>query len=464
MEQLSLCVSSQTPLLRFNLNYEATAKKSAALPRPVQLANLVEGRDYEFTAGGVTRMVFPLLNFLHGRNDFVNSHWVSLNPVGPERVAVGDITLNHVKLTKERMAGYGRAKETMWKALHGIEKEPVDSFFWRDEFTDYTYYNRLCSELVTKLDKENNFDCFYIHDFQQLPMAHMLRTLKPKIFRWHIPFEESLIPEIWKRSLAEYFNAYDVVIASCKKYIEALKNIGYAGTAHHIYPYIDRKTYKRPSPAELTGFNRKFGIKKKDRIVLVVARLDPMKGQDAAIRGFARVAGDFRKLKLIIAGNGSFSSSKQGIGLTKAEMWAAQLRELVRELGVENRVIFTGHVSHKELQAAYERCELTVLPSILEGFGLVVIESWLYKKPAIVSYRAGVAELVKGGENGLLFDPADTGDLAVKLRSLLSDQDSASALGENGYNTSRICSLEKGAKREMEVIFDLAGCQRIRGA
>ena len=459
MQKLRPCVSSQTPLVRFNMSYEEITQKYGALGQTIELNHLVEGEDYEFTAGGVTRMVFPMLKRMLGEGIVDNPHWVSLNPMGPKSVKVDGITLNHVRLGNERMKGYGYAKETMWKALHGIqrEQEPVDSLLWQDEFVDYTFYNRLCSELVTKLDKETDFDLFYIHDFQQLPMAHMLHTLKPKVFRWHIPFDESLVPETWRQSLASYFNEYDVIIVSCKKYLESLKRFGYTGKACYIYPYIDQDIYERPSESEIEGFNQKFGIQEDDRILLVVARLDPMKGQDRAIKGFAQMARNFPNLKLVVVGNGSFSSSKQGIGLSKAERWLSQLRELVRRLGVEDCVVFAGHLTHAELQAAYERCELTVLPSVLEGFGLVVIESWLYKKPTIVSSMAGVADLIKHGENGLLFNPNDPDDLADKLSAALSNQNLASALGENGYIVSRQCSLGRGVKSEAQLMLDLVG-------
>ncbi len=457
MERLSLCVSSQTPLVRFNLSHDDIVQKYRNLAQPLELENLVEGEDYDFTAGGVTRMVFPLMKRMIRDGLVENPHWISMNPIGPERASAEGITLDHIQLVKGRMGGYGHAKETMWKTLHGIQKElkPVELFLWQDEFIDYTHYNRLCSELAMKLDKENDFDIFYIHDFQQLPMAHMLHTLKPKVFRWHIPFDESLIPEMWKQFLASYFNAYDTVIVSCKRYLKSLKKFGYRGKARYIYPYIDHKGYKTPNKKELVEFEQKFKIREDDRVILVVARLDPMKGQDRAIKGFSRVAKDFPNLKLIVAGNGSFSSSKKGIGLSKAEKWLSQLREIVKTLKIENRVIFTGHLTHSELQAAYERCELTILPSILEGFGLVVIESWLYKKPTIVSSRAGVAEIVKHEENGLLFDPDDPNDLSDKISVLLSNQDLASDLSENGFKTSRQCSLDSGAKSEAKVMLDM---------
>ena len=459
MSRLHLCVSSQTPLVRFNLSYENLVRKYRALDQPVDLPRLVEDEDYEFTAGGVTRMVFPLLKRMLQEDIIVDPHWISLNPMGPEKIAADGITLNHVQLQRSRVKGYGYAKETMWKALHGIQKkiEHVDSLLWQDAFVDYTYYNRLCSELAMQLDKENDFDLFYVNDFQQLPMAHMLNIIKPKIFRWHIPFDEHMIPEMWKQSLSSYFNSYDVVIVSCKKYLESLKRFGYKGKAHYIYPYIDQDIYEKPSRSEVEEFSSRFGIKEDDRVVLVVARLDPMKGQDRAIKGFAKVVKNFPDVRLVVAGDGSFSSSKGGIGLSKAEMWLAKLRELVKTLGVEDRVIFTGHLTHEELQAAYERCEVTVLPSVLEGFGLVVIESWLYKKPAIVSSLAGVAELVKHEENGLLFDPEDPDDLAKKLSTVLSNQSLESALGENGFKTSGQCFIERGGKSEVQVMLDLVG-------
>jgi glycosyltransferase involved in cell wall biosynthesis len=462
MEKFSLCVSSQTPLIRFNASFEDILQKYEVLDQPIDLANLEEGEDYEFTAGGVTRMVFPLLRRMLDRGILTNPHWVSLNPLGPERITAEGITLDYVQLGKERLKGYGLAKETIWKALHGIqeEQESVDSLMWQDEFVDYTYYNRLCTELAKKLDEENDFDLFYMHDFQQLPMARMLHTLKPKVFRWHIPFNESLIPEMWRQFLASYLNEYDVVIVSCRKYLNALKRFGYTGEAHYMYPYIDLGAYRKPSNSEIERFDQKFGIEEDDRVLLVVARLDPMKGQDRAIKGFARVAKKFPNSKLVIIGDGSFSASKQGIGLSKAGIWLNQLRELVGTLGLEENVVFTGHLTHSELQAAYQRCELTILPSILEGFGLVVIESWVYKKPTLVSSEAGISELIKQEENGVLFSPSDPGDLANKISALLSDQDLARSLGANGYKTSKQCSLDRGLKSEGELMMDSIGLKK----
>jgi glycosyltransferase involved in cell wall biosynthesis len=180
-----------------------------------------------------------------------------------------------------------------------------------------------------------------------------------------------------------------------------------------------------------------------------------MKGQDRVIRAMVKVVGDIPNVKLILVGNGSFSSSKQGIGLSKADRWLNELCTLVKRLGMEDRVVFTGHLSQRQLNAAYERCDLTILPSIREGFGLVVIESWLYGKPTIVSSKAGIAELVEEGRNGLLFDPDDLLTLAEKISDLLSDPNRARILGKNGFATSKKCLIDQGVKAESEVILGL---------
>lgn len=402
-------------------------------------------------------MVFPLLKRMLEEGILQDAHWVCLNPSGPSEVRVDGITLHHVSLARDRMRGYGYVKEVIWRAIHGIPLElgSAAQILWQDEFSDYTYYNRISAERIIQLDRRHDFDIFYIHDFQQLPIGHMLRTLKPKVFRWHIPFDDSMIPEEWRGLLSAYFNSYDMVIVSCKRYLEALKAFGYAGEARYVYPYIDPSPYGKPTEAEIAELCRGLGIREGDRVVLVVARLDPMKGQDRAIRAIAMVAEEIPNVKLLLVGDGSFSSSRHGIGLSKAERWAGELRALAKRLGVEDRVIFAGHLTQGQLNAAYARCDLMVLPSIREGFGLVVIEGWLYQKPAIVTSRAGVAELIEDGRNGLLFDPDDPIELADKISALLLDEERARVLGKNGFETSKGCLIDRGVREESEIILGL---------
>lgn len=62
MEKMDICINSQTPLIRFKLQYTELVEKYGDLPDPVPLDMLIEGEDYEMSPGGVTKIVYPLLN------------------------------------------------------------------------------------------------------------------------------------------------------------------------------------------------------------------------------------------------------------------------------------------------------------------------------------------------------------------------------------------------------------------
>ena len=448
-------MNTQTPLAQFHMDKERIAK-NAKIHGSLDLGLLIEGRDYDFTPGGVTRMIFPLLKEMLLRGLLENPHWVSFNQAGPREATIDGIFLHHIALGESKIRGYGYVKEAIWKAFHSIRRTDGGGLLWKDEFSDYVNYNRVTAEEILKLEKKIDFDLFYIHDFQQLPIGNMLRTLKPKVFHWHIPFEDSLIPAKWKELLSTYFNSYDAVIISCRKYSDDLKRLGYTGKTHHIYPFIDPRRYREPTQEESNEYIQRLKIGENDKVVLMVARLDPMKGHDKAVEAIAKVKKDVPEVKLVLVGNGSFSSSEQGLSLSKAETWLTDLRLKAEKLGVDDRIIFAGHLPENLLYAAYDRANLSILPSIREGFGLVVIESWLYEKPTIVSLKAGVADLIENGVNGLLFDPNDVEELSQKITRILSDHEFARTLGEEGFNSARKCFLEEGIKGISEVMFGLA--------
>ena len=79
----------------------------------------------------------------------------------------------------------------------------------------------------------------------------------------------------------------------------------------------------------------------------------------------------------------------------------------------------------------------------------------MYKKPTLVSTKAGIAELISDGRNGLLIDPMDSVSMADKISSVLTDQKLADELGENGYLTSRKCLIDEGLRAEWEIISKL---------
>lgn len=438
--RLSLCVTTQTPLARFKADLGELYNKYGEIPEPLPLDMLAEGEDYSYAPGGVTRLLPTIFRNLREKDIIRKPHWISLNSLGPETALSENSTLHSVSLPPHESARYGRFKEAFWKNIHGVEQGIIP----RRDFPGYALYNWTTAKRMLDLHSEHDFDLFYVHDFQLLPTGSMLGPSAPKLFRWHIPLNtENMLPQ-WRDFLLSYLNNYDGTIVSCKKYKENLLDSGFEGKVYQVYPHIDPKNYEDPPKSRVNKFCEEYGIEEDDQIILVIARLDPMKGQNLAIKGLAQVVNEHPRAKLLLVGNGSFSSSKKGgLGLPKGLQWKNELERLASSLGISDRIIFTGFIPDKELEAALTRADMLLLPSKLEGFGLTVLEGWLYKTPVIVSSEAGVAELVEDGENSYSFDPSKPEQLSEKIDKLLSDEEHAKKLGKKGHETSKKCHVER---------------------
>ncbi|WP_256405745.1 glycosyltransferase family 4 protein [Haloplanus ruber] len=138
--------------------------------------------------------------------------------------------------------------------------------------------------------------------------------------------------------------------------------------------------------------------------ILVLSRLDPRKGIDTAIRGFAEL--DRPDAELLIAGTGRLEAS---------------LKELAEELGVREDVRFLGFVPDEELPSLYSSVDLFVLPSEYEGFGIVFIEAMACGTPVIGTDVGGIPTAVNEGETGYLVSRGRIEDLADRMAALLID-------------------------------------------
>jgi len=446
MSGINLCINSQTPLIRFKVQYADLLEKYGDLPDPTPLEMFVEGEDYEMTPGGVPKIVYPLMNIMMEENLVEKAHWVSLNPVGPKRAVAGKVHIHNISLEPTELSSYTRMKERVWEEVHDLERHKVGS----EEFAAYAKYNWLCASKMFELSP---IDIFYIHDFQQLQVGNMIGLAAPTVFRWHIPLDLTNADRYMRNFIVRCMEAFDAVVVSCKRDLEGLIRSGYHGRAYQVYPYVNERMWVEPTISEVDKFCSTFGIGADDRMILVVGRMDKIKSQDIAIKAVSHLKAEFPNIKLVLVGNGSFTGSKAG-GLSnpKARFWREYLQTLVKKLKLEQNVVFTGYLPDENLKAAYKRSEVLVLPSVKEGFGLVVGEAWTYKKPVVVSKGAGVSEMVVEGTNGYAFEKNDAEELANKLRLVLKDSEASTVMGERGSEMVKMLSLQSGVK-EISKIF-----------
>ena len=145
--------------------------------------------------------------------------------------------------------------------------------------------------------------------------------------------------------------------------------------------------------------------------VLSVGRLYPRKGLGHLLRAMPAVLARVPEARLLLAGRGESE---------------AELRALAKELGLGDAVEFLGHVPDDALPALYSRAAVFAMPSVYEGYGLVMLEAMASGLPVVAFRTGGAPELVRDGETGFLADPATLGD---RLARVLEDAAKARAMG-----------------------------------
>lgn len=125
---------------------------------------------------------------------------------------------------------------------------------------------------------------------------------------------------------------------------------------------------------------------------------------------------------------------------------------LARDLGIADRVTFTGHVTTEELVRLWSSAEIAVTASIYEGFGLPAAEAMACGTPVIASRAGALPEVVGEDGAGMLVPPADPQALAAAIKGLLADKPLRERMGEAAR--SRIVerfSWEIAARKTVDV-------------
>src|SRR5262249_45955368 len=139
----------------------------------------------------------------------------------------------------------------------------------------------------------------------------------------------------------------------------------------------------------------RFGIPQRAFLVMNISRVDAQKNQMLLLRGFAKFATEHPEAHLAI------------IGPETQPEYGAKLRQFVRDNLLGSRVHLLPSLKNHDrtLVDAYHACDVFVLPSLQESFGIVVLEAWSAGKPVIVSDVGGLQNLVNRGKTGFVIDP-----------------------------------------------------------
>ena len=176
--------------------------------------------------------------------------------------------------------------------------------------------------------------------------------------------------------------------------------------------------------------------------VLSVGRLQKgheLKGFDQILKSMVRVKAAGREFHLNIVGDGD------DLG---------RLQNLAESLGVARNVTFLGRVSNQERTEQYKRCDVFVLPSQKEGFGIVFTEAMSFGKPCIGGDNGGTPEVIEHGITGYLVGHEDVKQLSRYLVRLSDSPELCKELGRNGYQKVLDCYTFASMKSKWFNVLD----------
>lgn len=149
------------------------------------------------------------------------------------------------------------------------------------------------------------------------------------------------------------------------------------------------------------------------------------------MEGFVRIAPKHPDWKLVYAGNGAISQAKV----------------LQKKLNLpDSQVEFLGWVKGKMKDKTFNEASIYCLPSWGEGFPMGVLDAIAYGVPVITTPVGGIMDVIRDGENGLIFEVQDLNQLAIDMELLITSEALREKLVEGGdrlrnseFDIKRIC-------------------------
>ncbi|MCX4188422.1 glycosyltransferase family 4 protein [Methylophaga sp. OBS4] len=153
--------------------------------------------------------------------------------------------------------------------------------------------------------------------------------------------------------------------------------------------------------------------------LVCVGRLSAQKGHFVLLDAFKKVIESGHDCKLVLAGDGELRT---------------QLESYINQHNLSNHVVITGWIDGEQVRRLILSSLALVLPSFAEGLPVVIMESFILKRPVITTRIAGIPELVVEGENGWLITPNDEAGLVAAIRELLNTtHEKLNKMGMAGY-------------------------------
>lgn len=220
--------------------------------------------------------------------------------------------------------------------------------------------------------------------------------------------------KVWMRPLARrVYERAEIVTTVSRSMAESINS---------MIPSVHGRLRVAPMPSDDTIFTGSVRDQlSSPPVILCVTRYTVQKRNDVLIRALDQMRDAGQQFQCRLIGDGD----------------AESVSALITELKLHDRVLQIPSMTQTELAGEYRRADVTVLPAVDEGFGLVLAEAQLCGCPVVGARSGGITDIITDGQTGLLANPDDPTDLAKALSLVLSDTDLRVRLARDGQQSAR---------------------------
>lgn len=174
------------------------------------------------------------------------------------------------------------------------------------------------------------------------------------------------------------------------------------------------------------------------KYLLILGRIDRIKGIDILIPAFANIVKKFNDLILVIAGD-------------ERSPYAQEVRKMVEEKKISNNILFTGQVTGDDKWVLYKNALMFVLPSYSENFGMSVVEAMACGCPVVISDKVGIYKEIADNNAGIIVK-TDVESVEEGIFKLLNDEKLRETISHNGKAmVEKFYDIDKVADKMIEV-------------
>jgi len=253
----------------------------------------------------------------------------------------------------------------------------------------------------------------------------------------------NLIPD-FRAFWRTFLHFPDILIANSKATAESYRGfIRKKQRIEVIYNGVDLTEYSPSYNGK--SVRKRYRTDENNFLIGVIGRISRPKKQDVFLKALAEVVKNYPDVFALIVGDTKIDRSEQ---------YLQELHELVDELGLADKIDFTGFVN--EMREIYASLDLLVLPSEAEPFGRVIIEVMAMEKPLVATMAGGAMEIVEDCVTGLLVCPDDINSLVKAIIQMIENEEERRRMGKAGRKrVENMFSIEKNVEATQKIYMEL---------